>query len=350
MAARATRSASRGSGSVSEPRDYRDAERTLTALLELLRVGRLPAHLLPLVNNFHNAVSADPAWRCHLLVLSHDALGVIFDGLTDTLQPVIAVAFSSTCKGLWTPLRAALAELRRRHTKAKALWYKADKRGMQCFAVLRGAQTLSWEDVDLTADDMATLAMILRTSGLPNLISINLERNRFGIAGMQALCEGLAQSSITHIHLGENDLGTAGAEALGAVLDAGGLPKLEVMTLGSNNIDEHGVAALSMPLRKHPKLQDLNFEENAIGDDGLALLVDDLGKDDFKALIALRLHGCDLTDDGCAKLVSALDNDRMPSLVAIFGLYQNPDISDEAYQAVQNAVLNARVRTGRWVE
>jgi len=40
--------------------------------------------------------------------LSHDELGVIFDGLADPLQPGVAVALSSTCLGLRTPLRAAL--------------------------------------------------------------------------------------------------------------------------------------------------------------------------------------------------------------------------------------------------
>jgi len=30
--------------------------------------------------------------RCLLLALSHDELGVIFDGLADPLQPVVAVA------------------------------------------------------------------------------------------------------------------------------------------------------------------------------------------------------------------------------------------------------------------
>ena len=56
-------------GSVLEPHEYRDAERTLTRLLELMRGGRVPVQLLPLLDNFHAAVSADPAWRCHLLAL-----------------------------------------------------------------------------------------------------------------------------------------------------------------------------------------------------------------------------------------------------------------------------------------
>jgi len=42
---------------------------------------------------------------------------VIFDGLADPLQPVVAVALSSTCLGLRTPLRAALEVLKKRQKK-----------------------------------------------------------------------------------------------------------------------------------------------------------------------------------------------------------------------------------------
>ena len=52
--------------------------------------------------------------------LSHDELGVVFDGLADPLQPVVAVALSSTCLGLRTPLRAALEVLKKQHESSAA--------------------------------------------------------------------------------------------------------------------------------------------------------------------------------------------------------------------------------------
>ena len=61
--------------------------------------------------------SSDDASRCLLLALSHDELGVIVDGLADPLQPAVAVALSSTCLGLRTPLRAALEVLKDRHAR-----------------------------------------------------------------------------------------------------------------------------------------------------------------------------------------------------------------------------------------
>ena len=60
----------------------------------------------------------------HLLDLSHDELGAIVDGLANPLQPVVAVALSSTCKGLRTPLQAALKVLRQQHRSAKSLCFK----------------------------------------------------------------------------------------------------------------------------------------------------------------------------------------------------------------------------------
>jgi len=89
--------------------------------------------------------------------LSHDELGVIFDGLADPLEPDVAVALSSTCLGLRTPLRPALTVLKERHERAKALCRKLCK---SC-AELRGAERLYGAGKGLTADDMATLGMLL---------------------------------------------------------------------------------------------------------------------------------------------------------------------------------------------
>ena len=130
MATPATHSASGASGSsahgvsdalFSEPHVYRDEQRMLVKLLSQMQSGRLPAQLLPLLHSFHTAVMEAPCSRCHLLALSHDELGVVVDGLCDPLQPVVAVALSSTCKGLRTPLLAALKMLKQRHSRALVL-------------------------------------------------------------------------------------------------------------------------------------------------------------------------------------------------------------------------------------
>ena len=70
--------------------------------------------------------------------LSHDALGVIVDGLADPLRPVVAVALSSTCLGLRKPLQAALEVLKGRHERAAALCRKV---GTSCVG-MRDAEKL----------------------------------------------------------------------------------------------------------------------------------------------------------------------------------------------------------------
>ena len=261
--------------------------------------------------------------------LSHDELGVIFDGLADPLQPVVAVALSSTCLGLRTPLRAALEVLQERHGRAVALCRKMK---MSCVG-LRDATALYWTVKGLTADDVATLSMILRTSGLPKLRTLILECNDFGDAGMQALCAGLDPGSAPSLHnldLDDNKFGPVGAEALAAALGRGAMPKLEVLSLAHNPISNQGVAALAAPLRTRPSFRKLGLVGSEIGDEGVASLVDNLGKNDFMALEALWIHGNMITSVGGAKVVAAIDAGGLPKLESF--------ASDDAARAVQGAL------------
>ena len=244
--------------------------------------------------------------------LSHDELGVIFDGLADPLQPVVAVALSSTCLGLRTPLGAALEVLKERHTKAMALCRKL---GISC-AEMHGADALDCMQKGLTTD-MATLAMILQTNGLPRLPALYLNSNSLGNAGIQAFCDGLGHGTLPSLHtlfLGGNNIGPVGAEAFAAALRRGALPKLSTLSLSNNPIGSQGMAALAAPLRKLPALTRLLLWNNQIGDEGVASLFANLGKDDFKALEELWLANNQLTDTGMTTLVTALHAGRLPLL------------------------------------
>jgi len=268
--------------------------------------------------------------------LSHDELGVIVDGLADPLQPVVAVALSSTCLGLRTPLLAALDVLQQRHARAVALCHKV---GTTC-AVLSDAQALRWTSAGLTADDMATLGMILRTSGLPRLVAFDLSNNSFGDAGMQSICEGLGSGGAPLVSVlglgqqgtptvgptgtiildhGNDEFGTAGAEALATVLQSGALPRLIALGVNAASIGSQGLTALAAPLRKLPGLLSLSLTLCEIGDEGVASLVGNLGKDDFKALNQLHLTGNLITDTGMTKLAGAIDAGGMPKLVDSVG-------------------------------
>jgi len=281
--------------------------------------------------------SSDDASRCLLLALSHDELGVIVDGLADPLQPVVAVALSSTCLGLRTPLLAALEVLRERHEKAKALCRKLD----QSCAGLSGAERLHGAG-RLVADDAATLGMILRTNGLPRLHQLYISGSGLGDAGVQVLCEGLgrgAAPSLRVLGLAYNKFGPAGAEALAAALGRGAFPQIENLQLQGNPIGSQGVAALAAPLRKMPALSQLFLSYCEIGDEGVASLVDNLGKDDFKALQLLWQNHNKITDAGVAKLLAALDAGGLPKLVNQAYLLEDNPASAVAVEAVHEALV-----------
>ena len=278
--------------------------------------------------------------------LSHDELGVIVDGLADPLRPVIAVAFSSTCLGLRTPLGAALEVLAQQHTRAKALCHKAGRNDewlpMSC-AELSDEVELDWSGRNLTADDMATLGVILAKS-LPRLRSLAVG-SRFaplGDAGIQALCEGLvagAAPSLCELDLEDNRIGPAGADALAAALRRGALPKLKQLHLTDNPLGNLGAAALAAPLRTKSGLTGVHLEGCLIGDEGVASLVANLGKDDFKTLEVLDLENNEITDAGMATLIAAIKA-AMPAISELELLF-NP-ASDEARQSVEATLLAER--------
>ena len=283
--------------------------------------------------------SADDS-GCHLLALSHDELGVIFDGLAGPLQPGIAVALSSTCKGVRTPLRAALEVLQQRHERAVAL---CGKIGRSCARLCR-EPLLNANSKRLTADDMSALSMIMRTGQtLPRLRSLWLFSNGCGDAGVQSLCDGLAATPSVHtLSLTDNKFGPAGAEALAAAFRAGVLPTLCFLALGNNALGSQGAAALALPLRKLPALQDLCVQNCAIGAEGLTSLITGLTKDDFKELMNLDLRSNQLTGASCAALSAALDSGAFPKLVTL--RLEPNSASDAAMHTVRTALRRAQER------
>ena len=113
---------------------------------------------------------------------------------------------------------------------------------------------------------------------------------------------------------------------------------VEMMQLSHNRLGNQGVAALSAMLRKRP-LTCLFLVGCEIGDEGVASLFADLGKDDFKSLEMLELDHNDITDAGTTTLIAAIDAGRLPKLQQQQdnGLHGNP-ASAAALKAVQDAL------------
>ena len=132
----------------------------------------------------------------------------------------------------------------------------------------------------------------------------------------QALAEGLgsgALPSLEFLNLFGNALGESGAAVLAAALGRGALPNLRYLGLGGNAIGNAGLIALAPPLRDRPLLQQLEFNKNDIGDEGVAALLAP-GEEVLPSLRTLQLHNNHITNAGCEAIAEALSNGALPSL------------------------------------
>ena len=253
-----------------------------------------------------------------LVQLSNDEVGIVCSGLANPLQPRLLVDLGNTCKGLRAGLQHALAELRLQHEEAKALLAHHDaQHACSCASSTllckRLHEVRQLDRVDsykgLTPALLSTLAMLLRTNGLPRMHSLCLRDNGIGAAGMQQLCSGLSRGalrSVRQLVLSGNDLGPEGAVALAAALRGGALSKVRELYLAHNNIGNQGIAALAPPLRKLPALFYLVLSNNNIGDEGLTALFANLAEGDFRPLESLIFGGNQVSYASRATLAPSL--------------------------------------------
>ena len=89
------------------------------------------------------------------VLLSPDLSGVIFSQLCNTLDPGVAVAFSSASSELWTLTQAPRQQLQADHEAAAALGRKAGKRSCK---ELREAKMVACARKGLSSDDLARWA------------------------------------------------------------------------------------------------------------------------------------------------------------------------------------------------
>ena len=130
-----------------------------------------------------------------LLTLSDDALGVVFEGLRNVLDPRVVVQGAATCKGLRALTQALLQQLRANYEVAVAL---CRKMGMRSCKELREAKAVNWFNKRLTAADLATLATLV----LPALERLTLHESSAGAVvpdGVQRLEAGLSAAALPSI-------------------------------------------------------------------------------------------------------------------------------------------------------
>ena len=255
--------------------------------------------------------------------LSGDEQGIILGQLRNTLEPRLAMYFSSAStelRALLTP--AVRQQLRDDHEVATALCVKT---GIRSCKELREAAEVSCRDKGLSAADLATLGLLGPVLPALEYLWLAERSGSAGPDGLQRLVEGLiagALPAVTHLYLGCMHVGEAGASALAAALDRGALPRLTDLYLMGAGIGDAELVALAPALRRRPALEYLSLFRNPFGDEGLAALVappppagaPPLPTEGLKKLELLDLRRTKVTDAGCAALAAALDSGVLPAL------------------------------------
>jgi len=281
--------------------------------------------------------------------LSGDEQGIILGQLRNTLEPRLAMYFSSASTELRPLLPPAVRQqLRADHEVAAALCVKM---GMRSCKELREATEVECFDGGLSAGDLATLGKL--GSVLPALETLTLYEtsDSAGPDGVQRLAEGLvagALPAVTHLKIYDMHVGDAGAWALAAALDRGALPRLEGLVLTDAAIGDEALVALAPALWRRPVLKHLYLCCNPFGDEGLAALVappppagtPPLPTGGLKKLRALHLDETQVSDAGCAALATALDSGALPALehLTLAGI----PASAAAIKAVREALERSR--------
>ena len=319
------------------------------------------ASTLPNANegDHNDARVATPVGVC---ALSDDALGVVFEGLCNVLEPRAAVDFGLVNKELWSSTLAPRQQLRADHEAAAALCHKlatsatSDTPWVRSCKELREANMLDCQckDSRLSPTDLATLGTLGLVLPALRVLHLSGEAQRefsTGTAspddGVQRLLAGLgagALPAVTYLSFGGMHVGDAGASALAAALDRGALPRLDNLVLSCAAIGDAGLVALAPALRQRPALARLGLERNLLGDEGIAALVappppagaQRTTTGVLTMLTVLYLSHTQITDAGCATLASALDNGALPALVNL--PLRGIPASDAAIEATRSAV------------
>ena len=201
--------------------------------------------------------------------LSDDELRVMATAIANPLEPHPVVAFAATCNfirdALATPPHPGeLSELGKLQESCLAARAVCRKAGMPCATVCR-AEALRWQHEGFTAQDATGITILLQFS--PVLNALYLGYNQIGDAGAAAIGEALKGNRVLKkLVLNNNKIGDAGAKAIGESLVFN--RALTMLTLFSNKIGDAGAAAIAEGLSVNRALKELVLIINNIGDAG----------------------------------------------------------------------------------
>eukprot|EP00767_Chilomastix_cuspidata_P002853 gnl/Chilomastix_cuspidata/2983.p1 GENE.gnl/Chilomastix_cuspidata/2983~~gnl/Chilomastix_cuspidata/2983.p1 ORF type:complete len:449 (-),score=196.16 gnl/Chilomastix_cuspidata/2983:66-1412(-) len=139
----------------------------------------------------------------------------------------------------------------------------------------------------------------------PKLVSLDLNQNPLGDAGIEAIAPAIAGlTRLKSLLLWKMDFGPRGAKALAAALP--GLLELEKLYLGKNHIGSEGAQALAPALAPLARLERVTFDHCDIDDGGAVALMRALK--DKERLQFVYLFKNRIGDAGAAAIAAALSH------------------------------------------
>eukprot|EP00744_Colponema_vietnamica_P010477 GILI01014806.1.p1 GENE.GILI01014806.1~~GILI01014806.1.p1 ORF type:complete len:592 (+),score=62.37 GILI01014806.1:98-1873(+) len=136
----------------------------------------------------------------------------------------------------------------------------------------------------------------------PNLISLEMDFNKIGDAGMKVVCDSLIAPELTNLSIQSIGITSRGFAMLGELLN--GLPKLTYLRAESNSMEGEEAEVFVANLTKCPQLDSLLISENALASNLPTLLGRQLMS--LPLLHTLAVNGCGLSGERIIQFCSEL--------------------------------------------
>ena len=157
----------------------------------------------------------------------------------------------------------------------------------------------------MSIDNEGMVALASRLAAFQSLESLNLSNNAMGDEGLKALAVGLSnKNNLESLNLGSNGPFSAiGLRHLSDYVIPTAM-NLKELSLGGNAINDEGMQALAIGLRKNLTLERLYLSSNAIGSEGLRALA----AAEISTLLWLQLANNAINDEALGVLVGGIGN------------------------------------------
>ena len=181
------------------------------------------------------------------------------------------------------------------------------KVGLKALSLLFQSKKFCLQSLDISSTGIDNEGMITLATGLAALHSLkylDLAHNNIDDEGLEALAACLSNiKKLETLDLSDN--GSFSAIGLRCLSDV--IPiflNLKVLFLSNNAINDEGLQALAVGLRKHPTLERLSLSMNAIGSEGLRALA----AAELSSLRFLYLSDNAINDEALGVLVEGFEN------------------------------------------